>query len=63
MNYMSSVPVLILMTLSSKSNKLTASKPNDDVFAIPNQLQFYNIFIFTALGCVILSSIVMQYSE
>ncbi|CAK66314.1 unnamed protein product (macronuclear) [Paramecium tetraurelia] len=63
MNYMSSVPVLILMTLSSKSDKLTTSKPNDDVFAIPNQLQFYNIFIFTSLGCIILSAIVMQHSE
>ncbi|CAD8212685.1 unnamed protein product [Paramecium pentaurelia] len=63
MNYMSSVPVLILMTLSSKSNTLTTSKPNDDVFAIPNQLQFYNIFIFTSLGCIILSTIVIQYSE
>lgn len=60
---MSSVPVLILMTLSSKSDKLTTSKPNDDVFAIPNQLKFYNIFIFASLGCISLTVIVMNYSE
>ncbi|CAD8127301.1 unnamed protein product [Paramecium sonneborni] len=63
MNYMSSVPLLILMTLSFKQNLLTQSIPNDDVFAIQNQLQFYNIFIFTSLGCIILALIAIHYTE
>lgn len=36
MNYMSSVPALILMTLSKSYNILSNSIPNDNMFALSN---------------------------
>ncbi|CAD8095021.1 unnamed protein product [Paramecium primaurelia] len=63
MNYLSSIPVLILLTLSLREDKLTDAIPNDNIFAINNQLQFYNIFILTSFSCLIIFFIVIDNSE
>ncbi|CAD8116346.1 unnamed protein product [Paramecium sonneborni] len=63
MNYLSSIPVLIFLTLSVKENQLINAIPNDDIFSINNQLQFYNISILTSLSCLIIFLIVVDYSE
>lgn len=36
MNYLSSIPVLILLTLSLREDKLSDAIPNDNIFAINN---------------------------
>ncbi|CAK59465.1 unnamed protein product (macronuclear) [Paramecium tetraurelia] len=63
MNYLSSIPVLILLTLSQRENQLTDAIPNDNIFQINNQLQFYNIFVLTSLSCLIIFFIVADNSE